>query len=521
MSSAAGAFSERMSTTKINPDTKRPASPPKLTANHQLADEISKFYADPLGFVLFAYPWGELGPLENETGPDDNQRSFLIDLGKEVEERGFDGSTPVEPIRMAETSGHGTGKSVRGAWIAGWILSTRINSIGTVTAGTYTQLEGRTWAAIQHWMKLCITAHWFDIRAGGIFHKNARETWKILPQTCRPENAQSFAGQHARTSTSWYMADEASQVDDEIFTTIEGGLTDGEPMVFMWGQPVRNSGKLHRVCFGSEQARWNVRRVDSRNSRFTNKELIQQWISDYGEDSDFVRVRVLGLPPRASELQFIDQTRVNAAQEREAQSLYDDPLICGVDVSGGGEAWTVARFRKGFDARSIPPIRITGEETRNRDAVIGRLAEILRDPRPERKIAAMFIDTAFGAPIVERLRSLGYTQVHEVNFGDTHPPDSHDSNMRAYMWRKMKDWLLYGAIPSQKDDHKLESDLTGPGYHINNSGKLVLESKADMQKRGLSCLDDSDATALTFAHPVAPPKPSQKPRPHRYSGAWS
>jgi hypothetical protein len=48
----------------------------------ELADEIKRFYAVPLVFVEFAYPWGEPGTeLEHEAGPDDNQRQFLIDLG--------------------------------------------------------------------------------------------------------------------------------------------------------------------------------------------------------------------------------------------------------------------------------------------------------------------------------------------------------------------------------------------------------------------------------------------------------
>jgi hypothetical protein len=37
----------------------------------------------------------------------------------------------------------------------------------------------------------------------------------------------------------------------------------------------------------------------------TNKEQIAQWIKDYGEDSDFVRVRVRGVFPRAGSMQFI------------------------------------------------------------------------------------------------------------------------------------------------------------------------------------------------------------------------
>lgn len=389
-----------------------------------------------------------------------------------------------------------------GAWIADWILSTRPFSVGTITAGTYTQLETRTWAAIRRWTKLCLTAPWFDIGASTIKHKFHPEDWKIVAQTCKQENAQAFAGQHAKNSTSWYLFDEASEVPDAIWQTAKGGLTDGEPMWFAWGQPVRNSGVFHRVCFGREAARWVRRSVDSRTSRFANKTLIQQWIEDYGIDSDFVRVRVLGLPPLADELQYIDSGRVSEARKRKAESLRDDPLIAGFDVSGGGAAWNVIRFRRGNDARSIAPIRISGENGRDRNVLVGVAAEALRDRRPGREIAAMFIDSAFGAVIYERLRALGFRNVFEVNFGGK-SPDSHQFNWRAYMWSQMKDWLRHGAIP---DDENLALQLCGPGYHINQANKLVIESKDDMKKRGLASPDDADALALTFAQPVAPPE---------------
>ena len=70
------------------------------------------------------------------------------------------------------------------------------------------------------------------------------------------------------------------------------------------------------------------------------------------------------------------------------------------------------------------------------------------------------------------------------------------------MWAQMRDWLLTGAIET---DEKMATDLSGPGYHINRSNLLVLESKADMQKRGQASPDDGDALALTFAQAAAPP----------------
>lgn len=496
------------------------ANEEQSAADLELADEVGKFYADPLGFVLFAYPWGEPGILEKETGPDDHQVEFLTALGEEVRKRKFDGCEPVMPIMMAETSGHGTGKSVMGAWIVNWLMSTRPQSIGTVTAGTAKQLEGRTWAAVRAWTKRCITAHWFDVQARGIYCKFDRENWKALAQTCKEENSQSFAGQHARTSTSWYLFDEASEVPDGIWTTAMGGLTDGEPMIFAWGQPVRNTGMFYRVNFGDLKARWNQRRVNSLNSRFANKELLQQWITDYGEDSDFCKVRIFGLPPAASELQYIDKGRVELARKRTAFALPDDPLIAGFDVSGGGKAWNVIRFRRGLDGEpaDMSPIRIPGENDPDRSQRVGVCAELLRDRRPGRQLAAMFVDSAFGSPIVERLKGLGFRNVYEVTFGAP-SPDMHCLNMRAYMWMKAKEWLLLGALP---DDEELCSQLCLPGYHINSSSKLVIESKADIQERGEASPDDADAFCLTFAQPVAPVKPKSKTNgPKRPVSAWS
>jgi len=476
--------------------------PVSSSPDASLADFVSQFYDDPLGFVIACYPWGEPGPLEHETGPDENQREFLTALGTEVQARGFDGVNPVMPIQMAETSGHGTGKSAMGGWITNWILSTRPHSQGTVTAGTATQLETRTWAAIRYWTSLCLTAHWFEVQSRAIFHKSFPSTWKVGAQTCKEENAQSFAGQHARTSTSWYLFDEASEVPDKIWETASGGLSDGEPMWFVWGQPVRNTGQFYKVAFGSESARWNTRRVDSRTSRFTNKALLDRWIQDYGLESDMVRVRVLGYPPSASELQYIDKARVVAARARAQAALSDEPIIAGFDVSGGGKAWNVIRFRQGLNGNVREPIRIPGEHDPDRSQRIGICSELLRDQRAGHRLAAMFVDSAFGAAIVVRLRSLGFTNVYEINFGGA-SPDAHQLNMRAYMWAKTKEWLQLGALPN---DEKLAEQLCLPGYHLNNSGKLVIESKADIQARGETSPDDADAFCLTFAQAVAVPR---------------
>jgi hypothetical protein len=125
-------------------------------------------------------------------------------------------------------------------------------------------------------------------------------------------------------------------------------------------------------------------------------------------------------------------------------------------------------------------------------------------------------DSAFGAPIAERLKVLGFDNVIEVNFG-ARAPDVHDLNWRATMWRRMKEWLVNGSIDA---DERLAIDLASPGYHINHSGKLVIESKDEIVKRIGRSPDDADALALTFAQTVAVQlrRTNPNPRPRGSSG---
>lgn len=199
-------------------------------------------------------------------------------------------------------------------------------------------------------------------------------------------------------------------------------------MFFAWGQPTRSDGRFHQVSFGYLRNRWNHRTIDSRNSRFTNKPLIEQWLADYGEDSDYFRVRVLGMPPRASDLQYIDSDRIFGAQNREATYLHDDPIIVGMDVARGGKSNTVIRFRRGMDARSIPPIRISGEGSRDSMVLVAKLGQVMDTSYGGLKPAAAFVDSGFGGPIVDRCRELRFTNVFEVPFGGACPDARHFAN---------------------------------------------------------------------------------------------
>ena len=214
---------------------------------HRLAKEVASCYGDPLRFVRTMYPWGEPNTsLAHATGPDVWQAEFLTRLGAAVRQRQFDSVTAVQPIRMAVSSGHGIGKSTLVAWIVNWIMSTRTNSRGTITANTFTQVQDKTWAAIRKWTPLCLTGPWFEVTAERMRRRDHPESQFFSATSCREENSEAFAGQHERTSSSFYIFDEASAVPDSIYEVAEGGLTDGEPMIFLFGNPTRSTGMFHR-----------------------------------------------------------------------------------------------------------------------------------------------------------------------------------------------------------------------------------------------------------------------------------
>jgi len=466
-----------------------------------LADKVAEFYANPLGFVRFAYDWG-YGDLTGFDGPDVWQEEFLDQLGFGIKRNKFDGIHPVAPVQMARTSGHGIGKSALSSWLTDFIMSTRPHSKGVITANTAPQLRTKTWAELSKWTKRCITGHWFHMSGSGQFmfmhHKDHPETWRVDAQTCAKENSEAFAGLHAANSTPWYLFDEASAIDNIIWQVAEGGMTDGEPMWFVFGNPTRGSGAFFD-CFHRQKHRWNTAKIDSRMAKMTNKAKIKEWIDDYGEDSDFVRVRVRGEFPRSGSCQFIATDIVSAAMDRvvEEEVYKRLPIMLGVDPARFGEDSTVFTLRQG---RKVWPQQVfRGYDTMQ---VAQQAIETFR----HRQADYCFVDgNGLGAGVVDRMRQLGYPVI-DVQAGAGATDRARYKNKRAEMWGEMRDWLRNDS-PDLPFDEDLKAQLTCVEYGFTPGDQIKLESKDDIKKRGLPSPDNADSLALTFAEPVCGPNP--------------
>lgn len=472
---------------------------------------------NPLHFVMAAYPWGRAGtPLAQSDGPRKWQRDDLTEIAEHlaVQKARMQRGDPPQMFKKATAAGRGPGKSAYDAWLVDWFLTTRIGGTVIVTANTEPQLKSKTFAEISKWTNLLINNHWFEtavlsVKPAEWFGKLVREQLKIdtgyyyaQGQLWSEENPDSFAGAHNPLGML-VLFDEASGIPNSIFTVTQGFFTEliVDRLWIVNSNPRRNSGGFYD-CFHPAPIDpaspvkvhpWRLRHLDARTVEGIDHAVFDDLIAKHGIDSDVVRVEVLGQFPKQGDRQFIPSQLVHDAQHRELTDDWGAPLIMGVDPARYGFDQAVVRFRKGRDARSIPPIKFS-----NRDNMFlaNKLAEIIDYYNPD----AVNIDAGNGTGIIDRLREKGY-KINEVWFGSASSKKEW-AFKRTEMWADLREWLRGGCIDN---DPLLFGDLTTPEYHYFGKGKdsQILEDKDAIRDRIGRSPDDGDALAMTFAEKVA------------------
>lgn len=471
---------------------------------------------DPLRFVQIAFPWGK-GPLAGFSGPDKWQTKRLESLRDALQS----GEAWHHVVQQATAAGHGVGKSCLVAWVILWAMCTFPDTRGVVTANTENQLRTKTFAEVAKWHALCIFKSWFTCSAMSIAsrQKGHEKTWRFDAIPWSEAKPEGFAGLHNAGSRIVVIFDEASAISETIWEVTEGALTDKNTQIFWlcFGNPTRSSGRFFD-CFHRFRHRWDTMHVDGRDAAGTDKQKIAEWLADYGEDSDFFKVRVRGVFPDSSDTQFIARSIVDAAGSRELSHVDYTRMVAiiGLDVARFGTDASVMVTRFGLDARSFKRKKFHGLDGFELGA---KVAEWYRELKAMgvRKIVVNVDTGGVGASPIDWLRHNGY-QVNAINFGGRPIDVDRYANLRAEMWGKMREWL--GAGGCIESDEELVTDLTGVEYGYTPKNQLLLEKKEDMKARGLASPDNADALALTFAVQVNEylddlPSPNRRPARRR------
>lgn len=491
----------------------------------EILTQVLALRDDPLGFAHYAYPWGQPGtPFEKGLRPW--QAEELKRMADHVQEQSFRHANdlPLKVYRRGWSSGRGPGKSAMFGISSHWHMSTHIGAPTIVSANTESQLRTRTFPEFAVWFGSAINAHWFNIETLRIVPegwlsdlvKKSREEgglgidpkyWYVQGQMWSADNPNSFAGAH-NPYGMLLLFDEANGIPSPIWDVARGFFTEVNPYRFhMAASQMRSrQGRFFEVfadqaTWGDE---WSVRTLSTRGMPGIDQAEIEQSIKTYGEDSDFVRVEIMGLPPRTSEDQFVPWDAVRAAQQNDLFRDEGEPLILGVDPAPRGKtAW---RFRQGRNARDC-----CGSATHG--AWLGRdnvqIAEAILELDAKYKPDAICIDFGMGTGVIDVLkRKKTNGRLHEVKFGDSaHNKDSEFATHAIELWGKVRDWLPGGMIEKDEGEKgSLSQQLTDRGWKWSGreENKKILETKESLQARGVKSPDDADALACTFE--VNPPR---------------
>ena len=463
---------------------------------------------DPLNFVRYIFPWNQEGtPLADFSGPRRWQEKILRDVGNHI--RKNETMDLPEMYRLAVASGRGIGKSALVAWLILWMLSTRLGSTIIVTANTEQQLRSRTWAELGKWLTLAINGHWFVKTATSLKPQQWYEELLISDlkidtgyyyaqaQLWSEENPDAFAGVHSSAGVCLIM-DEASGIPSPIYSVSEGFFTEPTKnrFWFSFSNPRRNSGPFYD-SFHSKRSFWNTEQIDSREVEETDKQLFQKMLEQYGEDSTVARVEVLGQFPNVDDDTVIPIELARAAVDRDVSLTASEPIVWGLDIARFGPDQSALCIRQGntvFEIKTFKSMDLM--------QLCGAIKNIYDSATEINKPSEILVDViGLGSGVVDRLAEQGLP-VRGINVAESPASKKNYLNLRAELWFSIKDWLTRRDCRLPNDD-ELIAELVSPMYSYTSSGKIKIEAKEAMKKRGIKSPDKADALALTMASSAA------------------
>ena len=463
---------------------------------------------NPLNFVKFVFPWGMKDtPLEEFKGPRKWQEKILREMTIHIQRNGV--KDLPEMFRMAVASGRVSGKSALVAWIILWMLSTRLGSTVIVTANTEQQLRSRTWAELGKWLTLSLNSHWWSKTATTIkpapwFDEALERDLKIdtgyyyaQAQLWSEENPDAFAGIHSSYGVCLIM-DEASGIPAPIYSVSEGFFSEPTPnrFWFTFSNPRRNQGPFYD-SFHSAKAFWKNEQIDSRTVEGTDKDLFSKMIEQYGEDSTVARVEVMGEFPTADDDTVIPMELIKSAVDRDVALAASEPIIWGLDVARFGGDSSALCVRQGNHV-----LEIQSFQSMDLMQLCGVIKNRYDDATAIERPQEILVDViGLGAGVVDRLAEQNLP-VRGINVAEAPSTKKNYLNLRAELWFAIKDWLSQRDCRLPQND-ELEAELASPLYKYTSSGKIKIESKDEMRKRGIKSPDKADALALTMASSAA------------------
>lgn len=395
--------------------------------------------------------------------------------------------------RVTCRSGHGVGKSSAVAMAAIWHVLMRVPSKTVVTAPTSAQLFDACFAEMKNIAKRLKPPFddLLEIKSDRIELKSSPESTFISCRTSRQEQPEALAGVHSPSTL--LLADESSGIPESVFEAASGSMSGIHATTVLTGNPTRNTGFFYDT-HNRLKENWYTMHVSCIDSKRVSDDFVNDMKNRYGEDSPAYHVRVLGnFPPSESDT-VIPVSLIDHAMKNDIKVHEDTVSIWALDVARQGNDSSVLCKRQGPVIHpltvwnNLDLMQLSGAVKAEYDAVSS-----------SKKPIEIIVDSVgLGAGVLDRLRELGLP-ARGLNVSERSMQKETYINLRAELWFRCKAWLEGMDVKIPHDD-RLWAELAAPRYHFTSSGKIQVESKEAMKKRGINSPDRADAVCLSLAN---------------------
>jgi hypothetical protein len=400
----------------------------------------------------------------------------------------------------AVQSCHDTGKSFSVSRASAHWVDTRPDPFLVTTAPTWKQVNSILWRELRK-------AH----RKGNLNGRlNLDAEWymgadELVGYGRKPADYDQAAFQGIHALNVLVGIDEACGVPKSIFEAADSLVTNKNGRVIAIGNPDDPASYFAEIC--KPGSGWNVIQIGAQDTPAFTGEVVPdqlleylispEWVEErkkrWGVGSPIYQSKVLGLFPEITDDTVFTPKMLKDAQLRETpREELPTRAQYGVDVARYGEDHTAIYKAWGTKVRLVKTHHMADTmETADFVAMLLRQAQ--------REEAAYIDVVGLGAGVYDRLRQQSF-RVYPHNSSERAYDSERFHNRRAEVYWLAREMAERGELdlPSDGEDDDLIAQLGSVKWKVTAGGRILLESKEDMQKRGLPSPDRADAAVMAL-----------------------
>lgn len=394
-----------------------------------------------------------------------------------------------------------SGKSHAGGGIIPWWLNSRYPARVFVIAPTERQIKINLWSEFQR-----IHGQSKIPLGGEVLTLDWNINFELFAKGFSPKDGMSVFGIHGPNDL--IIFDDAQGLSPDILEAFENASAGGTARYLFLCNPSFVSGPLYDAIT-SKRGDMNVITIDAYSTPnvqagrvvipgLITREKVEKWISKYGFDSNFVRVKIRAIPPRQEPDTLIPIDWLEQARAREVPQGQRGVRL-GMDVARFGDDDTVIGAKEGRQYHDKEEWVVNGNDLTKSTGLLLRAAQDVG------AVSANIDSIGIGAGVVdmaaEKVKEKGLkVNIRGINVGEKARDEKRFVDKRAEVWWSARESLdprnEKTAMSLAGCSDELIADLSAMKYGHRSDGRIEIESKEETKARLGRSPDRGDAYAL-------------------------